>query len=307
MMRSAKRVVTLAGTIVLLAAMTAIASPAAAAPKNNGSAAIAGSQCERAFKGIVTAGVVQRTDQKEAFFSCSGGSIVIEVKDTTKNKTDQLVIGSTKTLQTRSINGLGRAERDRAASELGIGSSEAQARSTGATSNDCLPNPPAQVSTFVDDSTHAHGNTSICYGRFIKRGGVAVEIVWSDTLSYVMRQALTSRTVQTFSVANISTNQGYEIGIKFQWNQRKTETLQPDGYVGSPETLEMLPFEVGHLQSEEYFPSQSSSEGTYHLTNDYTTIEILEGPDTGGSILTHPNMRMPDFVCPGIGDGPCHF
>lgn len=303
-MRSAKRAITLVGTVVLLAAMTAVAPPAGAAPQdNNGNAKIAGTQCERAFNGIVAAGVVQRTDSKDAYFSCSDGSIVIDVKSVDKKKSDQLIIGNTRTLQTRSINGLARAQRDRAATELGVDNSGAQARA-GATANDCFPL-PATTDTFVDDSTHAHGNMSVCYGKFIKRGGIAVEIVWSDTLSYVMRQSLTARTIQTFSVTNISTNQGYDIGIDFEWNQRKTETLQQDSYVGSPETLEMLPFEVGHQQTEEYFPSQT--EGTYHLTNDYVTIHILSGPNIGGSVTSHPNLRMPDFDCPAIGSGQCHF
>ncbi|WP_211188532.1 hypothetical protein [Gordonia asplenii] len=47
----------------------------------------------------------------------------------------------------------------------------------------------------------------MCYGRFITRGGVVVAIVWSDTLSYVMRQELDARAIQHFSLGNISTNQ----------------------------------------------------------------------------------------------------
>ncbi|MGW8812986.1 hypothetical protein [Gordonia terrae] len=285
----------------LALALVTVAAPAGAAPQNNGDAKIAGTQCERAFKRIVASGAMQPAGNREAFFSCSSGEIVIDVKSADKKRSEQLILGNPQTFQTRSIKGLGPAQRDRVATELGVGDSGAQARS-GLPANNCFPS--TETGTFVDDSTHAHGNVSICYGRFITRGGVPVEIVWSDTLTYVMRQSLDGRTIQHFTVGSISTNQAYQIGIDFQWNQRKTE-LGSDPFISGPETIEMLPFNVPHIQQEEYFPSQS--EGTYHLTNDYTTIHILEGPSIGAVLPTHPNLRMPDFECPSIGNGQCHF
>lgn len=289
-------------TGALVLALIVSTAPAEAVPQNNGNAKIAGSPCEQGFKAIVAAGAVQVTGNREAFFTCSSGGIVIDVKSADRKRSDQLILGNPQTLQTRSINGLGQAQRDRVASELGLDAPAAQARS-GVPRNECLPF--TETSTYVDDSTHAHGNVDMCYGRFITRLGVAVEIVWSDTLSYVMRQQLDAKTIQQFSLANTSTNQAYEIGAEIDWNQRKTVAFGSDPYIQEPETVEMLPFEVGHMQYTQYFPSHS--EGTYHLTNDYTTVHIFEGPSLGVTLTAHPNLRMPDFECPAIGDGQCDF
>lgn len=283
-------------------ALIAVAAPVGAAPQGNGNAKIAGSLCEQAFTKIVNSGAVQTTRNREAYFTCSSGGIVIDVKSADKKKSDQLILANPQTLQTRSIDGLGRAQRDRAEAELGLNDSGAQARS-GTPANTCFPG--QSTSTFVDDSTHAHGNVNLCYGRFIYRGLTPVEIVWSDTLSYVMRQELDGRTYQHFSVDNISTNQAYDIGIEFQYNQRQTVAGGSDPYVGSPEVIEMMPFNVGYSQDETYLPSHSA--GTYHLTNDYTTVNVASGPSIGAVLEAHPNLRMPDFECPAIGDGQCEF
>lgn len=228
---------------------------------------------------------------------------MIDVKDAGKKSSEQLLLGNTQTLQTRSIRGSSRSQRNRAEVELGLADSTVQKR-TGVPSNSCMVGPAP--STYVDSPYLAHGNSDLCYGRFIVRGGVPVEIVWSDLLSYVLRQNLVgTRTVQTFSVANISSNQAYDIGVDIRWNQRRTVAFGSDPYIGSPETIEIMPFDVGDMQSEEYYPSHD--EGTYHLTNDYTTVHVLEGPSLGADILSHQNMRMPDFKCPKLGDGQCNF
>lgn len=131
------RVVAAAGALVL-ALIASVAAPAQSAPQNNGNAKIAGSQCEQGFKAIVASGAVQATGSRDAFFTCSSGGIVIDVKSADKKKSDQLILANPQTLQTRSINGLGPAQRDRAASELGLNTPAAQAR-TGAPANECLP------------------------------------------------------------------------------------------------------------------------------------------------------------------------
>ena len=269
----------------------------------NGNAAVAGTKCERALQRIAGAGALKVPAQREAYFACSANSIVVEVKGTDKKSSEQLLLGNTQTAQTRSIRGLGRSQRDRAATELGVADSGVHARA-GVPSNSCMVGP--EPSTYVDSPSLAHGNADLCYGRFIVRGGVPVEIVWSDTLSYVLRQNLVgTRTIQGFTVQNISTNQAYEIGVSIQWNQRKTVSFGSDPYIGEPETVEIMPFDVGDLQPEEYYPSHD--EGTYHLTNDYTTVHVLEGPSLGVDIESHQNMRMPDFQCPKVGDGQCNF
>jgi hypothetical protein len=293
---------------VVLAACFAIPGQGGAEPSTtpgNGNGAVAGTECERALQSIAASDTVEVASDQEAYFTCGSSSIVIDVKDATTKTSDQVILGNTRTLQTRSITGLGPAQRDRADTELGLDDSGAQSRA-GVPSNSCLTAPAP--STYVNSDYLAHGNADLCYGRFIVRNGIPVEIVWSDTLTYIMRQNLFgTRTIQSFTLQNISTNQGYEIGVEIQWNQRKTVAFGSDPYIQEPETVEMLPFDVGHMQTTQYFPSHE--EGTYHLTNDYTTIHLLEGPDLGAELLGHPNLRMPDFECPALGSEPyqCTF
>ncbi|WP_152538074.1 hypothetical protein [Williamsia sp. D3] len=297
----------LAAVAVVIAAGFAIPGQVGAqpsAPPGNGNAAVAGSECERALQTIAASDTVEVASNQEAYFTCSSGSIVIDVKDTTTKTSDQVILGNTETLQTRSITGLEPAQLDRADTELGLDDSGMQSRA-GVPSNTCMVGPAP--TTYVNSDWLAHGNVDICYGRFIVRGGVPVEIVWSDMLTYIMRQNLFgTRTIQEFSLTNISTNQAYEIGAEVQWNQRESQ-FGSDPWISGPDTVEMLPFDVGHLQSTEYYPSHS--EGTYHLTNDYTTIHILEGPSLGAVLQSHPNLRMPDFECPALGSEPyqCSF
>jgi hypothetical protein len=248
---------------------------------------------------------VEVASDQEAYFTCSSGSIVIDIKDITTKTSDEVILGNTRTLQTRSITGLGQAERDRADNELGLDDDSGIQSRAGVPSNSCLTG--SAPTTYVNSDYLAHGNVDICYGRFIVRGGIPVEVVWSDLLTYIMRQNLSgTRTIQTFALENISTNQAYEIGVDIQWNQRVTE-FGSDDWVSGPETVEMLPFPVGHQQTTEYYPSHA--EGTYHLTNDYTTIHVNEGPSLGADLLSHPNLRMPDFECPALGSEPyqCTF
>ncbi len=94
------------------------------------------------------------------------------------------------------------------------------------------------------------------------------------------------------SLSNTSTTGQHTIGITFVWNQKENKSWLPDTLVGEPDSVEDIPFNTGDTVNSTYYPSQSS--GKFYLTGTNINIEVL---DTGESVNTVQNIRMPDFTC----------
>lgn len=151
---------------------------------------MAGSECEKALASIgPKVRAASRGGQVSGMFGCSNGALSVELKE--GGRTSQRLIGNTRTTNSRDVTGLTGEPLAHAESELGLD----QVSLANDSSNTCMPKGSgAEYEIYKDTSSRSHSNIAMCYGKFIYRGGVPVEIIWSDTLRMQWNQYLTTRT-----------------------------------------------------------------------------------------------------------------
>jgi hypothetical protein len=279
-----------AGTAIMALASQApvLAQPAPPdlGSRSNGNAEIAGTPCETALTDITGAVENLGDGSIEGTFICANGSITVEYAQPGGSTR---VLGNVFSGQSLDVSDLPASALEVKQAEIGL-SPEARIASDDVP-NTCLPrNGSADV--YTDGAFQAHGNVALCYGRFIQRGGVPVEPVWSDWLRYVVRQNLTNRTNHELRVDNTSTSPRW-IDAEIAWDVRESVALSPDPYITSGQ-FDIPAFIGGNSVGDTYnLPIDGAK--TYHAIQ--TTTRVYDVV-TGDSFIAATNLRMPDFQCP---------
>ncbi len=263
-------------------------------PLNNGNAMIAGSACESGLQEV--AATLPTDATVEGTFICAYDTITIET-DARPDAPSTALLGNVFTGESRQVDITSPDQIESAQEAIGAIPETSAQRSD--LPNTCLPRNGTKKA-YRDGAHQAHGDVSLCYGRFISRNGVPVEPVWSDWLNYIVRQNLTNRYNQDLRVQKTSTSPRW-VDVELAWDVRESATWLPDPYITSG-SFDISAWVGGNETTQQYFVPQGAN--TYHATQTTTKVYDIA---TGDTFIAATTLRLPDFDCPASDEDGCSF